>query len=142
MLCCPYLIISQRVDNILKCNIDYRWDINEGLSMKWNGQWHKIEVPGYTPVERLGAGANGVTYKAFHQVTARYDVIKVWMPKGKNYEARFLNEVRKVAQLRNNAIMMVYDAKVLPNGFCIAAYEYIPGKSLKKKVRYQSFNSR
>ena len=117
---------------MLKCNIDYRWDINEGLSMKWNGQWHKIEVPGYTPVERLGAGANGVTYKAFHQVTARYDVIKVWMPKGKNYEARFLNEVRKVAQLRNNAIMMVYDAKVLPNGFCIAAYEYIPGKSLKK----------
>lgn len=111
---------------------DYRWDTEEGLSIKWNGQWNKIEVPGYSPVELLGAGANGVTYKAFHQVTDRYEVIKVWMPNGKNYEKRFLNEVQKVAKLRNNAIMTVYDGKVLPDGFCIAAYEYIPGKSLKK----------
>lgn len=111
---------------------DYRWDTEEGLSIKWNGQWNRIEAPEYIPVELLGAGANGVTYKAFHQVTDRYEVIKVWMPNGKNYEKRFLNEVQKVAKLRNNAIMMVYDGKVLPNGFCIAAYEYIPGKSLKK----------
>lgn len=111
---------------------DYHWDAEEGLSIKWNDQWNNIDVPGYSPVELLGAGSNGVTYKAFHQVTGRYEVIKVWMPKGKNDEERFLNEVQKVAKLRNNAIMMVYDGKVLPNGFCIAAYEYIPGKSLKK----------
>ena len=122
----------QEADNMLIRDCDYRWDTKEGLSIKWNGQWNKIEVPGYTPVELLGAGANGVTYKAFHQVTDRYEVIKVWMPTGKNYKKRFLNEVQKVAKLRNNAIMMVYDGKVLSNGFCIAAYEYIPGKSLKK----------
>lgn len=111
---------------------DYRWDTKEGLSIKWNGQWSKIEVPGYSPVELIGAGANGVTYKALHQVTDRHDVIKVWMPGRANYEIRFLNEVQKIAKLRNNAIMIVYDGKVLPNGFCIAVYEYIPGKSLKE----------
>ena len=59
-------------DNMLIPDRDYRWDTEEGLSIKWNGQWNKIEVPGYSPVELLGAGANGVTYKAFHQVTDRY----------------------------------------------------------------------
>ena len=117
---------------MLKSGHDYYWDTEEGLFINWNGQWNKIEIPGYIPVELLGAGANGVTYKAFHEVTNRHEVIKVWMPKGKNYEKRFLNEVQKVAKLRNNAIMMVYDGKVLPNGICIAVYEYISGKSLKK----------
>lgn len=122
------------VDSMLIRDRDYRWNTKEGLSIKWNGQWSKIEMPGYIPVELIGAGANGVTYKALHQVTNRYDVIKVWMPGRANYEMRFLNEVQKIAQLRNNAIMIVYDGKVLPDGFCIAAYEYIPGKSLNEWI--------
>lgn len=123
---------TEEANNMLLCDKDYHWDAKEGLSIKWNKQWHKIEVPGYSPVELLGAGANGVTYKAFHPVTGRYEVIKVWMPKGQHDEERFLNEVQKVAKLRNKSIMIVYDGKVLSNGFCIAAYEYIPGKSLKQ----------
>ena len=117
---------------MLKLNCDYCWDTVEGLSIKWKDQWRKIEVSGYSPVELIGAGANGVTYKALHQVTNRYVVIKVWMPGHANYETRFLNEVQKVAKLRNNAIMIVYDGKVLSNGFCIAAYEYIQGITLKE----------
>lgn len=117
---------------MLKNGRDYRWDTGNGLSIKWNGQWKKIEVPGYSPIELLGAGANGVTYKAFHQVTNRFDVIKVWMPGRENYEKRFMNEVQKVSALHSNAIMSVYDGKVLPDGFCVAVYEYIPGKTLKE----------
>lgn len=117
---------------MLKNGRDYRWDTREGLSIKWKGQWKKIEVFGYSPVELIGAGANGVTYKALHRVTNRYDVIKVWMPGRENYEERFMNEVQKVSKLRSNAIMSVYDGQVLPDGFCIAVYEYIPGKSLKE----------
>lgn len=117
---------------MLKRNRDYCWDTGDGLSIKWKGQWRKIEVPGYSPVELIGAGANGVTYKAIHQVTNRYVVIKVWMPNRANYEMRFLNEVQKVAKLRNKAIMIVYDGKVLSDGFCIAAYEYIQGTTLKE----------
>lgn len=120
------------VNNVLIPDRDYRWDTEEGLSIKWNGQWSKIEVPGYSPVELIGAGANGVTYKALHQVIDRYDVIKVWMPGRANYKMRFLNEVQKIAKLRSNSIMTVYDGKVLPDGFCIAAYEYVPGKTLKE----------
>ncbi len=117
---------------MLELNCDYCWDTEDGLSIKWKDQWRKIKVSGYSPVELIGAGANGVTYKALHEVTNRHVVIKVWMPGRANYEARFLNEIQKVAKLRNNAIMIVYDGKVLSDGFCIAAYEYIQGITLKE----------
>lgn len=117
---------------MLEYDRDYCWDDEEGLFIKWNEQWCKVEVDGYTPVELIGAGANGITYKAYQSITNRYNAIKVWMPKGSGYEERFLSEVQKVAKLRNNNIMSVYDGKILPNGLCIAIYEYIQGISLKE----------
>lgn len=115
---------------MLKNGLDYKWESDKGLSISWRGEWHNIKLPEYRPDELIAAGANGITYKAFHNITKRYAVIKVWMPGKVNLKSRFLKEVRKIAQLNHNSIVTLYDGRILPSGFYIAIYEYVQGKSL------------
>lgn len=111
---------------------DYRWDSDNGLSMYWKEKWHNVALAGYEPIELIGAGANGVTYKAVHKITDRTVAIKVWMPRKEEYQKQFLNEVQKIAKLHDKAIVTIHDGQILPNGFCLAVYDYIKGVSLNE----------
>lgn len=112
---------------------------NNILELKINNEWKQITFDGYEIFDKIGEGANGIVLKVRHIITERVDAIKIWLPHkssrtGKVSEEQYVQEIRKVAKIKNNNIVTIYDAKIIDNEIYICVMEYISGVSLKKWI--------
>ncbi|MCB2297941.1 protein kinase domain-containing protein [Clostridium tagluense] len=109
------------------------------LEMKINNKWEKITFDGYNISGKIGEGANGIVLKVRHIITERDDAIKIWLPHkfsktGKVSQQQYMDEIRKVAKIKNNNIVTIYDAKIIYNEIYTCVMEYIEGESLKEWI--------
>lgn len=112
---------------------DYKFE-NNTLMISENKQWIPIVIDGYTQINVLHPGANGITILASHNILKRDCVIKVWKPRTndlKKYKAQFLAEIQKISSLDHPNIAKIYDANILESGYCYAIMEYIDGCTLE-----------
>ncbi len=112
----------------------YKYE-NNVLKIYIKDKWNKVDIQDYEIKDVINSGANGVVLKGIHKITNRVDAIKIWLPnktrdKKEVSLEQYLNEIRKVASLRNNNIVTIYDAKILSEGIYMSSMEYINGKSL------------
>jgi len=93
----------------------------------------------YQVVERIGAGAAAIVYKAYHEKLALYVALKVLTPacaRDETFVQRFEREARAAIQLQHRNVIRVYDAgEVL--GYHYMAMEYIDGGSLEDRLDAQ-----
>lgn len=123
-------------------NEKYKYKNNK-LELYVNKKWTEITFDGYNFIDKIGGGANGIVLKAKHNITERIDAIKVWLPhkkskNGKVSEQQYLNEIRKIAKLRSNSIITIYDAKIINHEIYMSAMEYIEGESLDEWIESNS----
>lgn len=127
----------------MKENLRYKYENNE-LKIYTNNEWKKIIFDGYEFIDKIGDGANGVVLKAKHIITERIDAIKIWLPHKKSTdgtvsEKQYLNEIRKISNLKNSNIVTIYDARIINNEIYMASMEYIEGVSLDKWIEKNSY---
>src|SRR5262245_36047340 len=82
----------------------------------------------------------GAVYLAEHQVLGKRAAIKLLLPalsQNKDLVARFFNEARAAALLRNPAIVDIYDFGWHASGCAYLAMEYLEGESLASLLRRQ-----
>ena len=99
------------------------------------GVFFVLKTKKYQFLELIGQGANGVVLKARNATLNRIEAIKIWLPnRTKNSNNvninQYLEEVRKIANIKNNNIVTMYDAW-RQDGYYLASTEYIEGKNLK-----------
>lgn len=107
------------------------------IKLRIRNEWIEPEFRGYEEIKLIGEpGANGAVVSGIHKVTGRKDAIKVWIPRAgsKNgivRENQYYAEIRKVAQLKNEHIVTIYDAWI--DGDCyFCSMEYIDGITFEK----------
>jgi tRNA A-37 threonylcarbamoyl transferase component Bud32 len=85
-------------------------------------------------IERLlGQGGMGAVYLAHHEILNQHVALKTLLPEiAENAEAvaRFLNEARASARIRNEHVAQVMDVGKLPNGSAYMVLEYLEGSDL------------
>ncbi len=118
---------------------NYKYEDNI-LEIIINKKWKMVTFEGYDFVSKIGEGANGIVLKAKHIITQRVDAIKIWLPNkssrnGKVSEQQYLQEIRKVAKIKNHNIVTIYDAKIIDNEIYMCVMEYIEGESLKEWIK-------
>ncbi len=90
------------------------------------------KIGDYLILERIGAGAMGVVYKAEQIKLQRIVAIKMLNPSLCNddfYVKRFLIETRSAAKLNHPNIVQIYDADIA-NGRLFYSMEYIRGENI------------
>ncbi|GEM_PF-2294852 len=117
----------------------YKYE-NGMLKIYIKDKWNKVDINDYEIIGVINNGANAVVLKGIHKITERIDAIKIWLPnKARGCKEvsfkQYLNETRKVANLKNANIVTIYDAKVLGEGIYMSSMELINGKSLKEWLK-------
>lgn len=82
--------------------------------------------------EEIGNGANSKVFLAYNNLLDRQEAIKIWVNRKCQEtvdEDRFLEEVRKNANVNFSNVANFYDANI-ENGLYYARLEYIPGHTL------------
>ena len=90
----------------------------------------------YEVLEKLGAGAMGVVYKARHQVLGRTVALKFLAPhltESAAARTRFLKEAQAVSALNHANIEILYEAEEV-DGQWFLALEYLAGGTLKARL--------
>ncbi|TWT41983.1 Serine/threonine-protein kinase PknB [Phycisphaerae bacterium RAS1] len=90
-------------------------------------------VPGYRILSDIGAGGQGVVYRALQLATKRTVALKVMIggsPNDARRRARFEREVELVASLNHPNIVTIFDSGVTPEGRRYCAMEFIDGRPL------------
>ena len=107
------------------------------------GTTHGLVLGNYRVLDRLGAGAMGIVFKAEHRRMRRLVAIKVLaLPREKQPKVllRFLAEMRAVAQLQHPNIVGAIDSGEVPGPDPEApvlhyyVMEYVPGEDLERHV--------
>ena len=107
------------------------------------GTTHGLLLGNYRVLDRLGAGAMGIVFKAEHCRMRRIVAVKV-LPlhsgQDRKHLLRFLSEMRAVAQLQHPNIVSAIDAGELAGKDADApvlhyfAMEYVPGQDLERYI--------
>ncbi len=100
-------------------------------------------IEGYTLVEILGEGGQGVVYKADQHFPRRKVAIK-FLRQGRRAPAaarrRFEREIAIAARLHHQNIVTIFDSGVMPDGGRFCVMEYIRGMPLSVYVREKKLN--
>ena len=97
----------------------------------------KLSVPGYTILDELHRGGQGVVYRARQIATHRTVAVKVLLSgtfATSKQRRRFEREIELVAGLRHPNIVTVYDSGVNEDGRHWFAMEYLDGDTLDEYV--------
>jgi serine/threonine protein kinase/formylglycine-generating enzyme required for sulfatase activity len=92
----------------------------------------------YTLLEKLGAGAFGVVYRAWDPQLKRYVAIKIARGERINTSAdanAYLEEAQNVAQLDHPGIVAVYDTGTTADGLIFIVSKLIAGTNLEKHLQ-------
>jgi serine/threonine protein kinase len=85
----------------------------------------------YTLVEKLGAGAMGVVWKADDPKLGRQVAVKVLRSAGQELTERLVREARSMAQVNDPNVVTVYEVGEADDGTTFIAMELVSGKSLR-----------
>jgi serine/threonine protein kinase len=91
----------------------------------------------YTLVERLGAGAMGVVWKADDPKLGRQVAVKVLKRADEALTERLVREARSMAQVNDPHVVTVYEVGESGDGTTFIAMELVAGKSLRSWQREQ-----
>jgi eukaryotic-like serine/threonine-protein kinase len=96
-----------------------------------------IDIPGFTLIEKIGAGGMATVWKARQLSLDREVAIKILYSKfanDPNDVARFQTEAQSAARLKHPGIVQVYDANVL-NGMYYFVMEYVAGYTVGEWIK-------
>jgi len=96
-----------------------------------------IDLPGYTIIDTLGKGGMGTVYRAKHSDLGRLVALKVFTPKGSDYDLfveRLKREGKLMAELKHPNVLGIYDAAVMDDGTPYLVLEYVNGEDLQKRL--------
>jgi serine/threonine-protein kinase len=89
----------------------------------------------YRVLEKLGAGGMGEVFRAYHPGLGREVALKVLSQRGDaQLEARFVREVRAMAELAHPGIVRVYDCGATEDGRLFYTMERLEGRTLAQLV--------
>jgi len=91
----------------------------------------------YKIVKQLGKGGMGVVFLAKHEILRQHVAIKMVLPEvalDPVFVARFMNEARAAAGIRNEHVAQVLDVATLESGAPYMVLEYLEGKDLSDVV--------
>jgi len=93
-------------------------------------------IPGYQLLSHLSAGGMADVYVAIQQCFGRKIALKILPANndGEEFQQRFLQEAKIVAQLTHSHIIGVHDVGQITGSYYIAM-DYLPGKNLKDLIR-------
>lgn len=93
----------------------------------------------YEIVSQIGVGASGLVYHVrdtvLHDDRVALKVLHSSLAKDQVLYGRFLNEIRVARMLSHPNILSLYDFGCTAEGVAYISMEYIPGESLKEKLR-------
>jgi serine/threonine-protein kinase len=92
-------------------------------------------IGNYVVREKIGQGGMGAVYVAEHTRLGRRVAVKVLLPHiaaDKQLAARFFNEAKAAADIRNEHIVDVIDFGELPDGSSYIVMEWLEGQSLQQ----------
>ncbi|MGP0066115.1 MAG: serine/threonine protein kinase [Isosphaeraceae bacterium] len=93
----------------------------------------KIQIPGYTVIQKLGKGSMGVVFKAKQMSVDRVVAIKILLDtlaQNKEFIKRFEREAKIAAKLSHNNIVNAIDAGEV-DGHYYFVMEYVEGVTIK-----------
>ncbi len=102
-----------------------------------NGESGSAQVSRFKIVERLGAGAMGVVYRARDTLLKRDVALKLIQPKlseDPGSRSRFLRECQAAAAINHPGIATIYEAGETDEGWLYLASELIEGVTLKTRI--------
>jgi serine/threonine protein kinase len=95
------------------------------------------EIGGYAVLQQIGAGGNGIVFRAMHTRTKKPVAIKVLLDlKSSSSGAnRFLEEARVIREINHPNIVEIYELKTLPDGRPYMVMELLQGEGLEKYLK-------
>jgi serine/threonine-protein kinase len=103
------------------------------LLQERGGAAKKLEIPGYTIIEKLGKGSMGVVFKARQNSVNRTVAVKILLDslaQNKEFIRRFEREAQIAAKLSHNNIVNAIDAGEAGGRFFFVM-EYVEGPTIK-----------
>ncbi len=102
-----------------------------------NGEMGAGQVSRFTIIDRLGAGAMGVVYRARDTLLKRDVALKLIQPKlseDPRSRSRFIRECQAAAAINHPGIATIYEAGETDEGWLYLASELIEGETLKTRI--------
>src|SRR3712207_730021 len=94
----------------------------------------------YKILRLLGAGGMGEVYLGEHVVLRQLRAVKVLLrdhTRNPQLVARFMDEARTVAAIKNRNVVAIDDVGQLENGVCYMVLEYLEGGTLARYIAAQ-----